>query len=649
MLIPISWLKEFVDIKLPLNDLMWKMTEAGLTCESYKKVGDETVLDVEVTANRPDWMSVVGVAHEVAAIQNIRFKEPKEINLPKKSANFPLDLVPDFDLFERWTGIVIKAVEIQPSPKWLADRIRQMGHEPINNIIDITNYVMYELGIPMHAFDYDEISGQIMTVQKSKGGEEFTSVDNLSYKLPKDAIIIRDAERLIDLAGIKGGLNSGIKETTKNIFLHVTIDNPVLVRRTSQALGLRSEASAIYERVPDKGGTINSIKRAASLILELAGGEVASEMIDLKKQKFEPWKLALTSKKLDKILGITVEPKKVIDILTKLNLSPKKSADGIVCIIPTYRADIKIEEDLVEEVARIYGYNNFPQTLPRSAVNKVKIPYYFDDSFILNLKNIMISSGYSEAITLTLLSAETLDKFDIDKKEYLKLSNPVSLEYEYLRGSLVPSLSLGIKINPESEVKLFEIDKIYPSEEYKLSGISKGISFRGFKGVIDLIFDRLNIKGWEIEFETNINYLHPSKSGSIKIGKEIIGIFGQLSPKVADAFSFKDAIYVFEFDVRLLQKHSKIKVFEPVPENPAQIEDLTLTFPPKTRIGEVIDFALSMNRSIDSFELRDVYEDSYTFRVKYQDPRKTLTNGDVEKIRKEIISSVKTKFGGNLK
>ena len=153
------------------------MTEAGLTCETYKKVGDETVLDVEVTANRPDWMSIVGVAREVAAIQGVKMKELKIKNLPEKSANFPIDLVPDFSLFERWTGIVIKGIKIEPSPKWLADRIRQMGHDPINNIIDITNYVMYEAGIPMHAFDYDEISGQIMTVQKSKGGENFTSVD----------------------------------------------------------------------------------------------------------------------------------------------------------------------------------------------------------------------------------------------------------------------------------------------------------------------------------------------------------------------------------------------------------------------------------------------------------------------------------------
>src|SRR3990167_2817560 len=350
MLIPISWLKDFVEIKLPLKDLMWKMTEAGLTCESYKKIGSETILDVEITANRPDWMSIIGVAREVAAIQGLKLKKGKEINLPKKSANFPLDLVPNFNLFERWTGIVIKEVKIKPSPKWIQERIKLMGHSPINNVIDITNYVMYELGIPMHAFDYDDIFGQIMTPELAKGGEDFTSVDNLNYKLPKDAIIIRDAERIIDLAGIKGGLNSGIKDTTKNIFLHVTINNPVLVRRASQALGLRSEASAIYERGPDKGGVMDSIKRAVSLVLESAGGEIASELIDLKKHDYRSWNLEVSFEKIEKVLGIKIPETEIVKILNRIGLSAKKTKAGVSCVIPTYRADIKIEEDLIEEI-----------------------------------------------------------------------------------------------------------------------------------------------------------------------------------------------------------------------------------------------------------------------------------------------------------
>ncbi len=655
MLVPISWLKEFVEIKLPLKTLMWKMTESGLTCETYEKVGDETVLDVEVTANRPDWMSILGVAREVAAIQGVRIKGPKEKSLPEQTARFPLDLETDYSLFERWTGVVLKGIEIKPSPDWLQERIRQMGHSPINNVIDITNYVMYEMGIPMHAFDYDEVSGQVMTVQKSKGGEDFTSVDGLAYTLPKDAIIIRDAERLIDLAGIKGGLNSGIKNSTKNVFLHITIDSPVLVRRTSIALGLRSDASAIYERGPDKGNCINVLKRAAGLILELAGGEVASEIMDIKKHEFGSWNLELGLEKLEKILGIKVPTSEVVQILSRLNLSPKLQKEKIICKIPTYRADLKIEEDLTEEVARIYGYNKFPLTLPSGKTNPVKIPHHFDDRFILNLKNIMASSGYSECLTLSLISKVTADKFDIASEKLIKITNPVSLEYEYMRNSLIPGLFSSTAVNAQNDLQLFEIDKVYlgnslkPDEVYKLGAISKGLTFRQFKGVIDLLLQGLNIQNYKIEFETDKPYFHPSKAGTLKIGAQEVGEFGELHPKVLSEFGIKDALYFLEFDVQILKDHSKTRDFESFPENPAQVEDLTLTFPPKTRIGEVVKAIKNLELRINNVELINSYNDNHTFRVWYQDAKKTLTNEETEKIRKEILKSIIKKFGGTSK
>ena len=652
---PISWLKEFVEIKLPLKDLMWKMTEAGLTCETVKKEGEETILDVEVTANRPDWMSIVGVAREVAAIQNIKIKEPKIKELPAQKGKFPIDLEPDYNLFERWSAVVIKDVEIKPSPKWLADRIRYMGHTPINNVIDITNYVMYELGIPMHAFDYDEIYGQIMTVTQAKGGEDFTTVDGLSYKLPKDAMIIRDAERIIDLAGIKGGANSGIKESTKNIFLHVTIDNPVLTRRTSIAMGLRSDASAIYERGPDKGGTVNSLKKAANLILELAGGSVASKIIDIQKEKYAPKNIFMSFDKLERILGIKISDVDAVQILTKLNLSPKKSKLGITCSVPTYRGDIKIEEDLIEEVARLYGYNKFPLTIPSGKVSDKKIPYYFDDSLIIKIKNLLVSSGYSETKNLSLISKDLITKFEINPEKHIKIDNPVSLEYEYMRTSLIPSLVSAVKINTADSLRLFELDKVYlktgndPVEKYKVAALFMGSDFRNFKTAVELILSKLHIEDYSIEFEVDKPYFHQSKSGTVKSGGNTIGEFGEMNPVVLGALEITEKIYCFEMDVEILEKLQKLKTFISVAINPAQIEDLTLTFPPKTRIGEVLKLIINNSKFIINAELKDTYKDSNTIRIWYQDPEKTLTNEDVEKIRKEILSSLKTKFGATLK
>lgn len=648
MLVPISWLKEYVEVKLPLKELMWKMTEAGLTCESYKKVGKDTVLDVEVTANRPDWMSMVGVAREVAAIENVGIKEPKIKELPKKSKNFPLDLKNDFNLLTRWSGVTIAGISIKPSPKWMQERLIAIGLRPINNIVDITNYVMFELGIPMHAFDYDEIMGQVMTVTKSKGGENFKSVDEISYELPKNAMIIKDAERIIDLCGIKGGYNSGIKKDTKNIFIHCTIDNPVLTRRSSIALGLRSDASAIYERGPDKGGTIKTLKRMANLILEYAGGEIASDIYDLKKESFEPWKLQLTYEKLEKVLGIKIDSKKVIGILTKLNLKPKKSAKGVACTIPTYRSDLKIEEDLAEEVARIYGYNNFPKTLPVSSVNQAKIPYYFDDSFISTIKELMVGSGFSETMTLSLVSESLIKNFNLKTNDNVRIINPVSSDYEYLRTTLIPNLIYAAKLN-NREVKLFEIDKVYPSEKYKTAAIMTGSDFRTFKGTIDLICDRLNLDNPHIDFETNTPYWHPSKGGKLMINTKIVGEFGFLNPTVLEKIGIKKPILAFELDVDTLKKYEKRRIFKIVPENPPQYEDITVILPPKSRIGNVRTAILSADKHINDVQYVGSYGQNYTFHITYQSNKKTLTNKEVDNIRKLIVNSIKSKFGAQLK
>jgi len=467
--------------------------------------------------------------------------------------------------------------------------------------------------------------------------------------------IIKDAERIIDLAGIKGGQNSGIKNSTKNVLLHVTIDNPVLVRRASIAMGLRSDASAIYERGPDKGGTVNSLKRAVGLILELAGGEIASKVIDFKKEKFEPKNINLTFDKLKRILGIEIPESEILKILSSLNLYPKKIKDGVVCTVPTYRGDIKIEEDLAEEVARLYGYNKFPTTLPVGQVTEEKIPYFFDDSLILKIKDLLVSCGYSEAKNLSLVSKALVDKFETDPKDYFKLINPVSLEYEYLRVSLIPSLVTNIKLNPLDVLKLFEIDKVYlktsrgANEKYRVAGISTGKNFRDFKTAIDIILSKLNIENYSIEFEVNKKYLHQSVAGVIKSSSHIIGEFGEISPIVLSAMEISGKVYCFEMDMETLEKLSYTKLFSSIPLNPPQIEDITLVLPPKTRVGEVMKAIKNSESKIKNLELKDIYKDSYTFRVWYQDSSKNLTDADVKSIRDRILTLLKSKFGTSLK
>jgi phenylalanyl-tRNA synthetase beta chain len=630
MLVPISWLKEYVEIDLRLKDLMWKMTEIGMATESYQKVGKEIVMDVEVTPNRPDWMSIVGIAREIAALQGKKIKNISIPDLPKPKKKLPMEYKIDFDLFERWTAIIISGIKIKPSPKWMQKRLELIGLRPINNIVDITNYVMFELGIPMHAFDYDEIKGHKMQAQRAKGGEKFTSVDELSYVLPKNAMIIRDAKRLIDLAGIKGGLNSGIKKDTKNILLHVTIDNPVLTRRSSQALGLRSEASSIYERGPDKGGTVKSLKRATNLILKYAGGQVASEISDLKKEAFKPWKLELDLKNLEKILGIKIEDKKVINILSKLNLNPLQKDSVVKCTIPTYRGDLKIEEDLIEEVARFYGYNNFPKTLPYGTLSKETAPYYYDRGFEIFLKNLLVASGFTESLTLSLISKNLVENCNLNIDNHIKIANPVS-----------------------RDLKLFEYNKVYSgelgktNEPHKLSAITTVSSFGKIKGIVDLVLEKLSIENVKYKQSAIFKGLwHPVKSGVIEKSGNIVGTFGQVNPDVLQNLGIEKPAYALELDVSMLQKLSRNNIFNQIPENPPQIEDVTLTLPPRVMISEVIA-CMKKVKYISKVELIDTYKDSFTFRVYYQHPTKTLDNKKVDKIRRKMLSNLK-KFGAHL-
>jgi len=655
MLIPISWLKEFTSISSKLPNLMWKMTEVGITTESYNKVNGEIVLDIEVTPNRPDLLSIIGVAREVSVIENSRLKLPTLNDIKKSRKDLPIEVKVDKKLTGRYSGITVAGVSVKPSPKIIQDRLKLMGLRPINNLVDITNYVMIEMGMPIHAFDYDKFEANTLSLELARGGEEFTSVDGITYKLPKNALIIKDVDRVIDLAGIKGGKNTGISSDTKNIFIHVPIYDPILIRKNSQEMKLSSDASYIYERGPDLGGTINALKRTLDLVLKYAGGEVASEIIDYKSKDYTPRDLSLSIAKLERVMGIKLELSEIKDILQSLNLSPTITKDEIACKIPTYRNDINIEEDLIEEVARVYGYNKFTTTLPRGSVSKETIPYYYDRSSELFLKNYMQGAGYYETNTLALTSEENIKKSGLNLDNHIKIANPVSLEYEFMRTSLIPRLLEAVKINAdESNLKFFEYNNVYfgpldkSKEPHALSAIIKGGDYTEIKGVVDALLDKLNISSYSIKPTAAKRGLwHPKRSGVLEIGKDILGTVGELSPIVLQNNDIKIILFAFELDVSTLIKHSKLSEFTIPQKYPAQIEDITLTVPKGVEIGKLISSIKSAGKVVGKVKLVDIFNDSYTFRLWYQHSKKTLKDSEVKKVRKNILKSIKNKYGVN--
>jgi len=654
MKVPFTWLKDFTPVTLKLSELMWKMTEIGITTESCKKINGEVVLDAEVTPNRPDWLSIFGIAREVAVLHGSSAKLPKYVEIPSPTGNLPIKIKVDSGLSGRYVGVTIEGISAKPSPAWMQKRLKLVSLRPINNLVDITNYVMLELGVPIHVFDYDKFLSGNLSMKLSKGGEKFTSVDGLSYALPKNCIIIEDENRVIDLCGIKGGDNTGISNSTKNIFIHVPIYNPVLIRKTSQRLKISSDASYIYERGANEGGALDSLKRVVELTLKLAGGKVASEVIDTRNQgDYKPKELTVSISRIKDILEIDIENKQIINILKQLNLSPTLSAGRIICLIPSYRSDLNIEEDLIEEVARIYGYNNFPKTLPRGSVATEKLPYYYDRNFEIKLKNIMQGVGYYETNTLALTSKVTIKKSQLNLDNHVKIANPVSLEYEYMRTSIIPRLLEAIKINSDEErLQLFEYNKIYfgpldkSKEPYMLSAIIKGGKYIDIKGVVDTLLEKLQIGKFNMKPTAAKKGLwHPKKSGVIEMKKDILGTVGELSPLVLQNFDIKEKLFALELDVYTLSKHSRSATFHTPAKYPAQIEDLSLVIPKGVGIGKLISSIKSVSRLISNVELVDTYKDSYTFRVWYQNPRKTLTDKDVKNIRSKILKRIKVLFG----
>lgn len=625
MLAPLSWIKDYVDTKLDPKTLGDRLTEVGLGTEKIQRGETDVIFEFDITPNRPDLLSIIGIAREIAAIEDKKIKYPKAISLSKKPAKFlPLKIETDYKINPRFTSIIIDNVKIGKSPDWLIGRLIKIGQRPINNIVDITNYVMFELGNPIHAFDYSKIKGKVMRVERAKGGERFESVDGISYILPKGAVIIKDSEKIIDLCGIKGGRNTATLEGTKTIVLRAPVEKANLIRQTCQSLTLRSVASSIFERGVNAGGTVDALKRSVKLILDIAGGEVASDLYDLKENDFKPWKLKLEIARLNNILGIKIKEAEVFSILDRLNLSPKKiSKNQIETTIPTYRNDLKEDVDLIEEVARLYGYNKFPKTMPGGEIPLKTVPYFKDYNIDLKVKEILTAGGFSEIYTYSLISEKDLLENKINPQNSLRVDNPVSIEFEYLRPTLKPNILKAVRQNKPyfKNINLFELGKVYSGnsidkarEEYFLSGISTNKSFSEVKGIFERMFLDLGIKD-PIEF--------------IEVLDE--GIFFELN------FS------------QLLPKINLNKKYKPIPKYPSVIEDISIVVNESVKTGKIIEEIKKQSSLIIDVSLLDQFENSRTFHIIYQHKEKNLTNEGVSKIREKIIISLKEKFKATLK
>jgi phenylalanyl-tRNA synthetase beta chain len=651
-----SWLRDYLSTLAKPEAIAKHLSLCGPSVERIEKYDHDFIYDIEVTTNRVDAASVYGIAREASAIlprfgikaklkpiksESNEFRFIKDVNYLKVTA--------DTNLCQRFTAVLIKNVKIDDSPYWLKTRLESAGVRVINNVIDISNYIMLALGQPVHTFDYDKIKGARMILRESKKGEVVKTLDTKEFTLTGGDIVIEDGEgRLIDLAGIMGGDISAVSADTKNVLLFVQTYNPVPIRKTSMALAQRTTAATIFEKGTDTELVAPAMLSAIDLFKDLTGGVPEKNIIDIYPNPYKTKVIKIDLNFISERLGVAVSKKDISTYLNALEFESVWKGDTLSVNIPSFRAkDVDSPEDILEEIARIYGYHNIPGKIMDGEI-PVR-PENPEFAFELKLKQTIAGWGGTEVYTLSLVPKEYANE------KALKLKNPLGTESEYLRTSLMPSLILAAGQNTGITEKfhIFEMANVYiprshdlPGEKLMLAGVFSGYSYREAKGVIEALTEKLHIKINFASFEDK--GFSASKCASITAKNEVIGKIGYAENS---NFVYTEGEFIYyEFDVQKLAKLSEGTIsFKEISKYPSQIEDITFTLPERTRVGDVIESIAASGKDVESVELKDIFNNSYTFKILYHDSGKTLTNEEVEKIRNGILSNLKTKFGAVVK
>jgi phenylalanyl-tRNA synthetase beta chain len=641
----------------------------------------DAFFNIEVTPNRPDCLSVIGIARELAALT------AKTVHLPDAGYSETEPAIDGQiaveiqapDLCPRYSAALIKGIKIAESPDWMKQRLIAGGMRPINNIVDITNFVMLEYGQPLHSFDYDRIQGQKIIVRRAKSGEKMQTLDGTARELTANTLVIADVDRAVAVAGVMGGANTEVTENTTSILLESANFNPASIHYTGRNLGVSSEAGTRFERGIRPDLTIPALKRATQLMKELGNGEIARGIIDAYPGQNPAVVLNLSTTQVKRILGIEVSLERIIEILSSLGFECRAVKTGEVAVTPPYwRSDIRLIEDLVEEVARIAGYENIPMTLlaqpiPRQdPLRSLKIKR--------EVRDILIGYGFDEIMTPSLIGMDMLNKVTPEgtHSEALRLTNPMSADLEYLRPTLRANLLAVLALNQKSvegSIRLAETSKVFlprendlPDERDMLCGVISGIGvtrwwhgedttpdFYTAKGVVEGILQRLNIKAAYIDGADLT--LQTSVQAAIMAGDKKLGVVGEVHPRVREKFEISGPAYLFELDLPLLASLAQTVVtYKPLPKFPAMVRDLAIVVDRNTNNQQALDI-ISGFPLVEDIALFDVYtgeqvpagKKSLAYRITFQSPSKTLTDEAVAAIMKQAVTKLSKELGATLR
>jgi phenylalanyl-tRNA synthetase beta chain len=648
---------------------------SGTPLDDY--LGD-TIFDLDITPNRPDLLSVIGIAREVAAltrktitIADTSYAEAGDLIAEKASVE-----IHDPDLCPRYCASLITNVTIGPSPTWLEQRLLACGMRPINNIVDVTNYVMLEYGQPLHAFDFDNIADRRIIVRRA-ANESMRTLDDVARELSNDMLVIADGMGPIAAAGVMGGAESEVTESTVCILLESANFNPASIRRTSTAFKLRSEASLRFEKGLSAELPLVALKRATQLMAELSGGTIARGLIDVYPGKQEIKPITLTTTRVARILGIDIAYQEIVTVLNSLGFQCRKlNPAELEVTVPYWRTDVRLAEDLVEEIARIIGYDDLPTTLPSGS-----LPRYEPDpmrSLIEKVSDILVGCGMQEVITYSMTSLEMLRRITREPAP-LKVANPITSEQEYLRTTLLPGLLQTLSSNEkheENSIRLFEVGKVYlprkgslPDENHMLAGMlcgtrldrfwdgeSERLDFFDAKGVVETLLERLGVTaGFSSSKDSTFS---PGSRVSIVVDGETVGTLGELHPRITERCDISShPVYLFEIDMeKLLPATTAPRHYSPITRFPITLRDIAVVIDAETP-SQSVQGIIESSPLVVKVTLFDIYsgnqvprgKKSLAFRVLYQSPSRTLTDEEVNKAQHGIVSRLSQELGATLR
>lgn len=643
----------------------------------------DTVFEIGLTPNRSDCLSAIGIARDIAAKCGLKVKYPDAalVEGPERTESIIGVTVENPELCPRYAARYISGCRIAPSPEWLVKRLNAIGIRSINNVVDVTNLIMMELGQPLHAFDCDRLSGKRIVVRSAHEGEQFTTLDNQLRTLTDADLVICDADRPVALAGVMGGLNSEIEATTTSILLESAFFKPSAVRKTSKRLGLHTESSHRFERGIDIDSVTRALDRAASLIVELAGGTMSQGRIDVYPGKCERTPIAFRPEKANELIGIELERDVIIGILTRLECLVSPNADESVAVIPPhYRIDIEREIDLIEEIARLNGYDKIPATMPIARIVSDRPTQH--QEIEKRVRDLLVNNGMIEIINFSFTAPDAAGKLllhaDDPRHSAIKLANPLVDEQSVMRTTLLPGLleTTARNMNFRSlDLKLFEMRRVYlpgdgdsmPREPLCIVGAVTGsrdgdgwsrpnepVDFFDAKGIVETVLDFLDIGGVSWSSETTESYYHPGKSCRIFAGREQIGSVGEIHPLVQKNFEIEKPVFCFELDFEKLVKFSRTKKTITAPSRfPDSTRDIAMLIPEELAAIKIIEcIRAEKAKEIEHVQIFDVYRGkgvpeghkSIAVRVRYRSFERTLAEEEITTLHKKIISNLVDKL-----